>query len=66
MNSNLSKLLPKVWWLIVLVVIGGFFVGYKTDAINDSQLAGGLVALYSLALIWGGLVAGYQTKANEK
>ena len=65
-NQNITKLLPKTWGFIILVAMIGFFVGKKINVINDPQLAGIFGFLYSLGIIWIGLVLGYQTKANEK
>jgi len=66
MNDNIKKLLPKTWWLMLLATIFGYFVGTKIDAINDSQLSGSAMALFAFGCLWAGLVAGYQTKSNEK
>jgi len=66
MNENLSKLLPKTWWIIVFVAIGGFFVGTKVGMMGYPNLAGLVIFLYSIGICWAGLVVGYQTKASEK
>jgi hypothetical protein len=34
--------------------------------INNPQLTGLVIFLYSIGLLWGGSVLGYQIKASEK
>ncbi len=66
-NNNLKKLLPSTWYFVVFVALLSFIFGeiISTLDIKSPELMSGLISLYSIGVIWGGLVVGYQIKNNQ-
>lgn len=66
-NTYLSKLLPNTWYFIVFAGILGFGAGYFLQQVYEVDLSGFslVLALYSIGIVWAGLVVGFQMKKSK-